>query len=141
MTTELIHLTGPEGKIALVKDKIAAVSETRMRGIDNTAIRSRVYIDTTPEEGCEPPFNILETYEEVCEKVEGKDSINLNDEPPEEDKPVFSSRSLSHKYGGLSEKNFDDAKEVLRCNLPITIYEAGRVLRALISQGFILYRK
>ncbi len=60
---EKVYLTTPEGEIAIVKDKIVAVTECNLKTPDKSVL-SRVYVS-----GDKDPFNILEDFQYVSNKI------------------------------------------------------------------------
>ncbi len=58
-----VYLTTPEGKIAIIKDKIVAVLECNLKTPDKPVL-SRVYVSDD-----NVPFNILEDFQYVTDKI------------------------------------------------------------------------
>jgi hypothetical protein len=64
MMSPLLHLTGPQGRIALVVNKISAISDAADFLRTGTAnVQTQVYTDRDSD-----PFNVCEPYEDVCAK-------------------------------------------------------------------------
>lgn len=61
----MIQLTTPEGKIALNVNTITAVCEIQPTPCQNNmVVSSQIYINNQEE-----PFNIIESYENILEKM------------------------------------------------------------------------
>lgn len=62
--SERIYLTTPWGEVAIVKRKIVAVCSVNIAGDNSTTVLSQVYVD-----GDRDPFNVLEDFEYVSNKI------------------------------------------------------------------------
>ena len=60
----IIKLTSPEGVVYFDPEHIFAISETKIRGANETTVKCQIHILTQQE-----PFNVLETVEEVLKKI------------------------------------------------------------------------
>ena len=65
----IVYFTTPVGRVCILKDKICAVAEDEKHGVNETVIRTRVYVDNDSE-----PFNILEDFDTVCEELYPNDT-------------------------------------------------------------------
>lgn len=61
---KLIYFTTPDGALAIVKRRIAGISQCNIN-VGATTILTRIYIH-----GDKEPFNLLDDFTEVCNKVD-----------------------------------------------------------------------
>lgn len=66
MKLNLIHLTSPVGKIAIVTEYIVAVAEVHPgeAGANNTFVRTKIYASPDGE-----AYNVLEKYDDVIKML------------------------------------------------------------------------
>ena len=64
MNTAKVYLTTPSGRIAILKEKICAVLSVEIQGLNDTVVKSQIYVDSDSE-----PFNVLEDFDYVCNKI------------------------------------------------------------------------